>query len=72
MGMTERSAAAGRSRDAERARGGLRAALKGAGSTLPSPALDGVSLVGDFPRPPVDLGRGTPQRARPLAEVVRG
>jgi len=72
MGMAERSPVAGRIRDAERARDGLRAALKGAGSTVPSPALYGVSLVGDFPRPLVDLGRCTPQRARRLAEVVRG
>ncbi|WP_406477809.1 hypothetical protein [Streptomyces platensis] len=70
--MAERSPAAGRSRDTERARDGLRAALKGAGSTLPSLALDGVSLVGGFPRPLVDLGRCTPQLARRLAEVVRG
>ncbi|MGA4877790.1 hypothetical protein [Streptomyces lydicamycinicus] len=70
MGMAERSPAAGRIRDAEQARDELRAALKGAGITLPSLALDGVSLVGDFPRPLVDLGRCTPQLARRLAEAV--
>ncbi|WP_432141264.1 hypothetical protein [Streptomyces sp. bgisy084] len=69
--MAERSAAGGRIRDAEQARDEMRAALKGVGITLPSLALDGVSLVGDLPRPLVDLGRGTPQRARRLAEAVR-
>ncbi|MFH9246032.1 hypothetical protein ACH4LK_11415 [Streptomyces lydicus] len=70
--MVERSRAARTVKDAEEARDELRAALKGAGVTLPSLALDGVSLVGDFPRPLVDLGRCTPQTARRLAGVLRG
>lgn len=70
MGLAERSPAAGRIRDAEQARDELRAALKGAGITLPSLALDGVSLVGDFPRPLVDLERCTPELARRLAQAV--
>ncbi|MCW7987601.1 hypothetical protein XF35_20580 [Streptomyces platensis subsp. clarensis] len=70
MGLAERSPAAGRIRDAERARDGLRAALKGAGITLPPLALDGVSLMGDFPRPLVDPKRCTPERARRLARAV--
>ncbi|MFF9782178.1 hypothetical protein [Streptomyces nigrescens] len=71
MGMAERTPAAGRIREAEQARDELRAALKGVDITLPSLALDGVSLVGDFPRPLVDLGRCTPELARRLAEAVR-
>ncbi|MGW8397470.1 hypothetical protein ACWGLP_12405 [Streptomyces lydicus] len=70
--MVERSRAARTVKDAEEARDELRAALKGAGVTLPSLALDGVSLVGDFPRPLVDLGRCTPQTARRLAGALRG
>lgn len=70
MGMAERSPAAGGIRDAEQARDELRAALKGAGITLPSLALDGVSLVGDFPRPLVDLGRCTPQLAEAVGKCV--
>ncbi|MFI0785614.1 hypothetical protein ACH4Q6_08475 [Streptomyces lydicus] len=70
--MVERSSAARTVKDAEEARDELRAALKGAGVTLPSLALDGVSVVGDFPRPLVDLGRCTPQTARRLAGALRG
>ncbi|MFG3113311.1 hypothetical protein ACGF4C_02865 [Streptomyces sp. NPDC048197] len=70
--MVERSRAAATIKDAEEARDELRVALKGAGVTLPSLTLDGVSLVGDFPRPLVDLGRCTPQTARRLAEALRG
>lgn len=69
--MGELGSAGERIKDAERARDELRAALKGAGVTLPSLALDGVSLAGDFPRPLVDLGRCTPDLARRIAETVR-
>ncbi|MCF3147990.1 hypothetical protein IQ293_32780 [Streptomyces platensis] len=72
MGMAERSPAAGRGRGAEGARDALRAASKGAGIAWPSLTLDGVSLVGVFPRPLLDLGRRMPQRARGLAGVVPG
>ncbi|WP_411134669.1 hypothetical protein [Streptomyces sp. C10] len=68
MGLAERTPAAGRIRDAEQARDGLRAALRGVGITLPSPALGGESLVGDFPRPLVDLGRCTPELARAVGK----
>ncbi|MFD8543695.1 hypothetical protein [Streptomyces sp. NPDC059649] len=70
--MVERSRAAATIKDAEDARDELRVALKGAGVTLPSLTLDGVSLAGDFPRPLLDLGRCTPQTARRLAEALRG
>ncbi|MEU9122516.1 hypothetical protein AB0C96_22085 [Streptomyces sp. NPDC048506] len=69
--MAQSGSAAERIEDAERAREELRAALKGAGITLPSLSLDGVSLAGDFPRPLVDLGRCTPDLARRIAETVR-
>ncbi|MFF8367725.1 MULTISPECIES: hypothetical protein [Streptomyces] len=72
MALVERSSAARTVKDAEEARDELRTALKGAGVTLPSLALDGVSLVGDFPRPLVDLGRCTPETARRLAGALRG
>ncbi|WP_437041476.1 hypothetical protein [Streptomyces angustmyceticus] len=71
MGMTERSPAAGKLRDAEQACGELRTALKGAGITLPSLAVDPVSLADHFPRPLVELGRCTPEVARRLADAVR-
>ncbi|MGY4987641.1 hypothetical protein [Streptomyces nigrescens] len=70
MGWAERTPAAGRIRDAERARDEPRAALKGAGVTLPSLAPDGVSLVGYLPRPLVDPVRCTPELARRLARAV--
>ncbi|WP_407287127.1 hypothetical protein [Streptomyces sp. BP-8] len=71
MGDVERDPAAERVKDAEEARDDLRTALKGAGITLPSLSLDGVSLAGDIPRPLVDLGRCTPDLARRLAETIR-
>ncbi|MGW7022423.1 hypothetical protein ACWGGS_24195 [Streptomyces decoyicus] len=71
MGMAERSPAAGKTRDAEQACGELRTALKAAGITLPSLAVDVVSLAEHFPRPLVELGRCTPEVARRLADAVR-
>lgn len=71
MAMRDRGSARELIKDAERARDELRAALKGAGVTLPSLSLDLVSLAGDFPRPLVDLGRCTPDLARRIAETVR-
>lgn len=71
MEMADRRPATGKIRDAQEARDELRAALKGAGITLPSLSLDAVSLAGDFPRPLVDLGRCAPEVARRLAEVLR-
>ncbi len=71
MGMAGRGPAAERVMDAELAREELRAALKGAGITLPSLSLDGVSLAGDCPRPLVSLGRCTPELARRIAEALR-
>ncbi|MFG2284598.1 hypothetical protein ACGFOU_00720 [Streptomyces sp. NPDC048595] len=71
MGNARRGAAAERVMDAELAREELRAALKGAGITLPSLSLDGVSLAGDSPRPLVSLGRCTPELARRIADALR-
>ncbi|MEU5210788.1 hypothetical protein [Streptomyces sp. NPDC020742] len=69
--MLEGSPAVAVVKDAEEARNALRAALREAGITLPSLSLDLVSLVGDFPRPLVDLGRCNPDVARRLAEALR-
>ncbi|MGG7572762.1 hypothetical protein [Streptomyces sirii] len=71
MGNVERGSATELIKDAELARDELRTALKGAGITLPSLSLDGVSLAGDFPRPLVHLGRCTPELARRIAEALR-
>lgn len=70
MGMAERSPVAGKIRDADQACGELRTALKEAGITLPSLAVDVVSLA-DHSRPLVELGRCTPEVARRLADAVR-
>ncbi|MCP9944885.1 hypothetical protein LUX12_08995 [Streptomyces somaliensis] len=71
MGNAER-AAAERIREAEEACGELRAALSGAGVTLPSLGLDCVSLAADPPYPLVELGRCVPATARRLAEALTG
>ncbi|MEV7465972.1 hypothetical protein AB0O20_05595 [Streptomyces kronopolitis] len=54
--MAERGPVAGKIRDAEQACGELRTALKGAGITLPSMAVDVLSLAEHFPLPLVELG----------------
>ena len=48
----------------------LRAALARAGVTLPSLALDLLSVARDEPAPLVDLGRCTPHVARRLAALA--
>ncbi|GGP90519.1 hypothetical protein [Streptomyces roseolilacinus] len=72
MGIAERAAAAERIREAEEACDELRAALSGAGVTLPSLGLDCVSLAADPPYPLVELGRCAPRTARRLARALSG
>ncbi|MFJ8694389.1 hypothetical protein [Streptomyces roseolilacinus] len=72
MGIAERAAAAERIREAEEACEELRAALSGAGVTLPSLGLDCVSLAADPPYPLVELGRCAPRTARRLARALSG
>ncbi len=66
-----RHTAAGKLRDAERARDELSAALRSAGIVLPSLGVEPMAYGDEEPRPLVELGRCTVPVARRLTAALR-